>query len=59
MEVQDLTFSLERETKNTIRYSEQTDGEPPTVGTIYIQKWAMGENPPKTLTITIKEGELE
>jgi hypothetical protein len=56
MEVQTLTFSLERETKNTIRYAEQTDGKPPAVGTIYVQKWAMGQNPPKTLVIRVSEG---
>ena len=57
MEAQTLTFALERETKNTIRYSEQTDGKPPAVGTIYVQKWAMGDQPPKTLTVTVSEGE--
>jgi hypothetical protein len=56
MEVQTLTFSLERETKNTVRYAEQTDGKPPAVGTIYVQKWAMGQNPPKTLVIRVSEG---
>jgi hypothetical protein len=56
MEVQTLTFSLERETKNTIRYVEQTDGKPTAVGTIYVQKWAMGQNPPKTLVIRVSEG---
>jgi len=53
VQAQALTFSLERETKNTVRYSEQTDGSPPTVGTIYVQKSAMGDNPPKTLTVTV------
>ncbi len=53
MEAQTLTFSLERETKNTVRYSERTAGNPPTVGTIYVQKSAMGDNPPKTLTVTV------
>ena len=53
MEAQTLTFSLERETKNTVRYSEQTDGNPPAVGTIYVQKSVMGDNPPKTLTVTV------
>ena len=56
MEAQTLTFDLERETKNTIRYSEQTDGKPQAVGTIYIQKWAMGDRAPKTLTVTVSEG---
>jgi len=53
MEAQTLTFSLDRETKNTVRYSELTDGNPPTVGTIYVQKWAIGDNPPKVLTVTV------
>ena len=57
MEAQTLTFSLERETKNTIRYAEQTDGNPPTVGTIYVQKWAIGDDPPKTLTVTVSEAQ--
>ena len=53
MESQTFTFSLERETKNTVRYPEQTDGNPPSVGTIYVQKSAMGDNSPKTLTVTV------
>ena len=57
MEAQTLTFSLERETKNTIRYAEQTDGNPPAVGTIYVQKWAIGDDPPKTLTVTVSEAQ--
>ncbi len=33
------TFELEKETKNTIRYTEKAEtGKPPAVGTIYIQK---------------------
>lgn len=56
MEVQTLTFSLERETKNTVRYAEQTDGKPPAVGTIHVQKWVMGQKPPKTLVIRVSEG---
>ncbi len=56
MEAQTITFSLERETKNTIRYSEQANGKPPAVGTIYIQKWAVGEKPPKTLNVVLSEG---
>ena len=53
MEAQTVTFSLERDTKNTVTYSEHTDGNPPTVGTIHVQKSAMGDNPPKTLTVTV------
>jgi hypothetical protein len=38
MEKQTLTFTLERETKNTIRYQEDADGNPPAIGTLYVQK---------------------
>jgi hypothetical protein len=57
MEKQTLTFALERETKNTIRYSEDTDGKPPAIGTLYVQKWLLGKEPPKKLTITIGAAE--
>ena len=46
---QTLTFSLERETKNTIRSQEDADGKPP----------AIGKEPPRKLTITIGEVEEE
>jgi hypothetical protein len=56
MEKQTLIFTLERETKNTIRYQEDADGKPPAIGTLYVQKWLLGKEPPKTLTITLEEG---
>ena len=55
MEKQTLTFTLERETKNTIRYQEDANGKPPAIGTIYVQKWLMGDSPPRNLTVTIGE----
>lgn len=55
MEPQTLTFALEKETKNTIRYQEETNGRPPAVGTLYVQKWLLGKEPPKKLTVTIQE----
>jgi hypothetical protein len=55
MEKQTLTFTLERETKNTIRYQEHADGKPPAIGTLYVQKWLLGKEPPKTLTITLED----
>ena len=36
MESQTLTFTLERETKNTIRYAEDASGKPPAIGTLYL-----------------------
>ena len=57
MEKQTLTFTLERETKNTIRYAEDASGKPPAIGTLYVQKWLLGNQPPQKLTITIGEAE--
>ena len=54
MEPQTLTFTVERETKNTVRYQEQTEGKPPAIGTLYVQKWLLGENPPSALLLTIQ-----
>ena len=59
METQTLTFTLERETKNTIRYQEDASGKPPAIGTIYVQKWLIGESPPRNLTLTISESGAE
>lgn len=52
---QTITFDLEKETKNTIRYAEQPndEGQPPMIGSLYVQKWALGKTPPATLAITI------
>jgi hypothetical protein len=57
MEKQTLSFTLERETKNTIRYAEDADGNPPAIGTLYVQKWLLGNEPPERLTITIDAAE--
>jgi hypothetical protein len=57
MNKQTLIFTLERETKNTIRYQEDADGKPPAIGTLYVQKWLLGNAPPRKLTITIDEAE--
>jgi hypothetical protein len=57
VEPQTLMFAVERETKNTVRYQEQTAGKPPAIGTLYVQKWLLGEQPPSTLSVTIREGQ--
>ena len=56
MDSQTLTFTIERETKNTIRYQEKTNGKPPAIGTLYVQKWLLGDPAPKNLTVTIEAG---
>jgi hypothetical protein len=56
----EATFTLERETKNTYRYQEELSGsgKPPVIGTLYIQKWAVGSPPPRRLRIIVEtEGE--
>ena len=50
-------FEVDKETKNTIRYSEQTSGQPPAMGTLYIQKWALADNTPKKITVKVQESE--
>jgi hypothetical protein len=55
MEPQTLTFKVERETKNTVRYQEQTNGKPPAIGTLYVQKWLLGQQPPQRLQVVLQE----
>ena len=57
MDRQYLTFALEKETKNTVRYQEEPNGKPPAVGTPYLQKWLLGKEAPKILTVTIQAGQ--
>ena len=57
MDSQAITFTLERETKNTIRYAEDASGKPPAIGTLYVQKWLLGTSPPKTLMVTISDSD--
>ena len=47
-----VKFTLEKETKNSVRYKEvPEEGEAPILGTVYVQKWFAGDT--KTLEITI------
>ena len=62
MEPKTLTFSLERETTIAARYRENLkyeEGHPstiaPAIGTLIVQKWFVGEPPPRTLVVTIRE----
>lgn len=48
-------FTHEKSTKNTERYAEQPEsGKPPIIGTLYIQRWALGQPLPKSLKVTIE-----
>lgn len=51
-----ITMVTDRVTKNTIRYSEvEEPGQPPKIKTLYIQKWALGVDPPRTITVTVSD----
>ena len=54
MERQTLVFATERETKNTVLFQEEANGKPPVIGTLYVQRWALGEPLPQRLTVTIE-----
>lgn len=47
-----VKFTLEKETKNSVRYKEvPEEGKAPIMGTVYVQKWFAGDT--QTLEITI------
>ena len=49
-----LAFELEKATKNTYKYEEVPEsGQPPRIGSLYVQKWALGEEPPKQIAVTL------
>ena len=49
-------FKVEKETKNTVRYAEVTEGQPPVIGTIYVQKWALSGTP-ESVKVTLEAEE--
>ena len=52
-----MVFQLEKSTKNTYKYQEQPEsGQPPRIGSLYVQKWSVGDNPPKQLKLTVEPG---
>ena len=52
------TFEVEKETKNTVRYTEVAEGQPPIIGTVYVQKWAL-KGTPKKIKLTLESEEEE
>lgn len=50
----EITFTLEKETKNTYRYQEELSGEPPAIGTLYVQKWVLGQPAPQRIRLTLE-----
>ncbi|MFT6154428.1 MAG: hypothetical protein ACJA0E_000052 [Bermanella sp.] len=49
-----IKFEFEKETKNSVRYKEVPDeGQPPIVGSLYVQKWYAGSS--KMLEVTLSK----
>jgi hypothetical protein len=54
MSSQTIKFEIEKETKNSVRYKEvPAEGQAPTVGSLYVQKWFAGDT--RTLEVTIEK----
>ena len=48
----------EKETKNTVRFQEMPEeGKPPVIGTLYVQKWAVGATEQLVVTISDAKGQ--
>lgn len=51
-----VKFSLEKETKNSVRYKEvPEEGKAPIMGTVYVQKWFAGDTKHLEITIAKKD----
>lgn len=52
----EVEFRREKETKNTIRFEEveSETGDPPVIGALYLQKWAVKRlGDPQKLKVTV------
>ncbi len=64
MDKLELTFTVEKDTKNTRRYQEEASDGPPIIGTLYVQQWALrkltgGYRPDRVrVTVTVDEREM-
>lgn len=58
MEKRVVVLEQERITKNTVRYQERpADDGPEVIGTLYVQKWALGTPAPDRITVTLEAAE--
>ncbi len=50
-----VEFTKEKDTKNTVRFAEvQTQGEAPIIGSLYVQKWFVGEATKLKVTVEVQ-----
>ena len=57
MEKKTKTIQLQKEkdTKNTVKFAEvQNQGEPPIIGTLYVQKWYAGDATNLKVTVEVQ-----
>ncbi len=47
-------FKLGKETKNTVRYAEESEGRRPVVGTVYVDKYELPKPLPKRIRVTVE-----
>ena len=49
-----VKFTIEKETKNTVKFNEvPVEGQPPIIGTLYVQKWFIGNT--KEIEVTVRK----
>jgi len=49
-----VTFEKEKDTKNTVKFAEvQTQGEAPIIGSLYVQKWFVGDVTKLKVTVEV------
>ncbi len=54
-----LKFKKLKETKNTVRFEEEAeDGQPPVIGTLYIQKWFVKDRDQVRVSIDLNEEKI-
>jgi len=57
MDKLELTFKVEKDTKNTRRYQEEAGDGPPIIGMLYVQQWALrkltGGDLPERVWVTV------
>lgn len=54
-----VKFKKLKETKNTVRFEEEPEsGQPPVIGTIYIQKWFVKDRDQVRVSIDLNEEKI-
>ena len=50
-----VQFQKEKDTKNTVKFAEvQTQGEAPIIGSLYVQKWFVGDATNLKVTVEVQ-----